>query len=103
MEIKVYPDPSLRVTARPVESFGTKELEKTAKEMFKIMYECGGIGLAGTQAGLTQRIVVSNLEAVSGNKETEQVYINPRILKRSGNMVTDEGCLSMPGLRASLN
>ncbi|MBI4244058.1 MAG: peptide deformylase [Planctomycetes bacterium] len=103
MEIKIFPDPKLRVVADKVQEFGEREMNKTIKEMFRIMYECGGIGLAGTQIGLDKRIVVCNLEAGSGNKTKEQVFINPRILKRKGTILSDEGCLSLPGIRANLN
>lgn len=102
MEIRVYPDPHLRLTAAPVERFGEAELRKTTEEMFRLMYECGGIGLAATQAGLTERIVVANLEAASRNKQTEEIFINPRMLKRSGETESDEGCLSLPDIRANL-
>lgn len=102
MEIQLYPNPILRQTAPEVENFGELDLEQTVKEMFEIMYQCGGIGLAAPQAGLSKRIVVANLERKDDNPGKEEVFINPRILKRSGEIVFEEGCLSLPGIRSNM-
>lgn len=59
------------------------------------MYEAPGIGLAATQVDVHQRVVVID---VSEDKSALQVFINPEIIKREGEQVCEEGCLSVPGI-----
>src|SRR5262245_48964427 len=96
-----YPDPILRKPSAPVKSV-TKELREAIPQMFELMYKNRGIGLAGPQAGLPQRIVVANIVGDPGKPEEEKVFINPEILDRGGVMVEEEGCLSLPGLSAKI-
>lgn len=60
-------------------------------DMLETMYENDGVGLAAPQVGILKRAVVIDVE--DGN-----VYkmINPKIIKRSGEQVGQEGCLSVP-------
>ncbi len=101
MELKLvyYPDPRLRETARPV-ARADEELREAAARMFEVMYRARGIGLAGPQVGVSRRIVVANLEGPERKKEGEQVFVNPEIVERSGEMKEEEGCLSLPGMYA---
>ena len=88
-----YPDPRLRLTARPIETVGdtTRQL---ADDMLETMYHEHGIGLAATQVGVTKRMLVMD---VSEDKSEPLVLINPRILSASGSFESNEGCLSVPG------
>jgi peptide deformylase len=70
--------------------------------MFELMYLHRGIGLAGPQAGIPQRIVVANITGDPKQKSEEKVIINPEILDRGGVMNEEEGCLSLPGLSARI-
>jgi peptide deformylase len=67
-------------------------------EMFDLMYEHDGIGLAANQVDLPYRLFVCNPSGDRDNKEAECVFINPVILKGSGQHEREEGCLSIPGV-----
>src|SRR6202012_455163 len=57
-----------------------------------------GIGLAANQVALPFRFFILNLTADPEQKEQEQVFINPEIVKRHSSIEDEEGCLSFPGL-----
>jgi peptide deformylase len=87
-----YPDPRLRTRAKPVTQFDA-ELHKLIDDMFETMYAAPGIGLAATQIDVHQRLVVID---VSKDSNEPLVFINPEILSREGEEVSEEGCLSVP-------
>jgi peptide deformylase len=64
-----------------------------ADEMFDLMYENHGIGLAAPQVGLSKRLLVID---VREDGQPVYVMINPRIVKREGDVPGEEGCLSFP-------
>lgn len=97
MEIVYYPHPALKYKSVPVTAIN-EDLRKTVREMFELMYEAKGIGLAANQVGLPYRLFILNLTADPNEKEEEIVFINPEILKRSGSEEGEEGCLSFPEL-----
>ena len=92
LEIKKYPDPILRKKAREVKEIGREEKE-LIKEMLETMYRNQGVGLAAPQVGVLKRIVVVDVG------EGPRVFINPKIIKKGGGKeVSEEGCLSVPGV-----
>jgi peptide deformylase len=96
MEIRLYPDPGLRETARPV-GLATPEAVDSLLRMTAHMREHGGIGLAGPQVGLPLRLVVVN---PTGQPADDRALIDPRVTARRGQADAEEGCLSFPGIRA---
>jgi len=74
------------------------ELRKTVAEMFDLMYEARGVGLAANQVDLPYRVFVTNPEGERAAKEAEFVFINPVFRERKGMAEAEEGCLSLPGL-----
>jgi peptide deformylase len=74
------------------------DLRSKVREMFDLMYESKGIGLAANQVALPYRFFVLNLTADPEQKDQEQVFINPEIVKRHASIEDEEGCLSFPGL-----
>ena len=68
------------------------------REMFDLMYEAKGIGLAATQVNLPYRFFIINLESDPQATDQEHVFINPLISHRKGMAEAEEGCLSLPGL-----
>ena len=95
-----YPDPVLRQRARPVARVdeGVREL---VQEMFAIMAEEEGIGLAAPQVGESLRIFVTGPHAEGGHEP--RAYINPVLSGFQGELeVHDEGCLSLPGIRGDI-
>lgn len=99
MSLKVihYPHPTLRHVSKPLKRVDA-ELRKMVEEMFDLMYEHEGIGLAANQVDLPYRVFVTNVEGDPDITETERVYINPVISKGKGSAEAKEGCLSLPGV-----
>ncbi|ATF09318.1 peptide deformylase [Candidatus Enterovibrio altilux] len=96
LQVLTFPDDRLRTVAKPVESI-TLELQKVINDMLETMYEKEGIGLAATQVDIHERIVVMD---ISDYRNESIVLINPVILDKRGEDGIEEGCLSIPGVRA---
>jgi peptide deformylase len=96
-QIVQYPHPALRYRSRPVTQIDD-DLRATVEQMFRLMYEARGVGLAANQVGLPFRFFVLNLTADPEQKHEERVFINPQIVKRHSSVEDEEGCLSLPGL-----
>ena len=97
LRIVTYPHPALRYQSRPVSRIDDA-LRARVRAMFDRMYDAKGIGLAANQVGLPFRFFVLNLTADPEQKDQEQVFINPEIVKRHASIEDEEGCLSFPGL-----
>jgi peptide deformylase len=93
LTILEFPDPRLRTKATPVEAVDDA-LRTFIDNMFETMYAAPGIGLAATQVDVHKRLLVAD---VSADQSDPKVLINPQILQKDGVLVTDEGCLSVPG------
>ena len=92
LEIKEYGDPVLREKALPVEEV-TPEILNLIKDMAETMYTASGVGLAASQVGVPKRIIL-----VDGEEDGLIVLINPMIVKSEGEIVAEEGCLSVPDI-----
>ena len=92
LEIKEYGDPVLREKALPVEEV-TPEILNLIKDMAETMYTASGVGLAASQVGVPKRIIL-----VDGEEDGLIVLINPMIIKSEGEVVAEEGCLSVPDI-----
>ena len=91
LKIRVYGDPCLRKKSKPVKEVGPAERMLMAA-MVETMHGHKGVGLAAPQVGINQRITVVDIG------EGPVAIINPRILKKRGRDVMEEGCLSLPGV-----
>ena len=97
------PDPVLRQTSRPVETFDD-ELKTLVADMFETMYAAPGIGLAAVQVGVPIRLLVIDLQEPADPEDPEskpvrdpRVFVNPDVLWHSDHDVPyTEGCLSVP-------
>jgi peptide deformylase len=70
------------------------EYRRNAEELFDALHAGKGIGLAGPQVGLMERIFAVHVE-----DDIPRIFINPSILETSQEMVKyEEGCLSIPGV-----
>lgn len=101
LEIITYPDPRLSKPSELVESVDD-EVQKLIEDMAETMFDAPGSGLAAIQVGVNKRILVVNT-----SKEDEEkswyALINPEIVKKEGSYLSeDEGCLSVPELRANV-
>jgi len=94
LDILNYPDPRLYTVAKPV-----KEVDATIRrlidDMAETMYAAPGIGLAATQVDVHQQIIVID---ISEDKQNPQVFINPKLVSKTGSQDYEEGCLSVPGI-----
>jgi len=97
MQIVPYPHPALSFKSVNVTQIdGT--LRKTIREMFDLMYDAKGIGLAANQVGLPFRFFIMNLQARPDCPDEEVTFLNPIITRKRGSEIGEEGCLSLPGL-----
>ena len=92
LEIKEYGEPVLREKALPVKEI-TPEILNLIKDMAETMYTASGVGLAALQVGVPKRIIL-----VDGEEDGLIVLINPMIIKSEGEVVAEEGCLSVPDI-----
>jgi peptide deformylase len=97
-------DPRLRRIADPVEHLDTPQLHALVADMKATMTACDGAGLAATQIGVMQRVMVFGIESNPRYPEAEPVPMT--VLVNPGFEVLDEvresgweGCLSVPGMR----
>jgi peptide deformylase len=102
LRIVPYPHPALRYESRPVERID-EDLRSNVREMFELMYDARGIGLAANQVAIPYQFFVLNLTADPDRKDQELVFINPEIVKRHASLEEEEGCLSFPGLYAKVH
>ena len=93
--VEMGKDDILRKHARRVDKFD-KRLAVLLDDMADTMYEADGVGLAAPQVGILKRCVV--IDVGEGLIE----LVNPEILTAEGEVVDVEGCLSVPGRRATV-
>jgi peptide deformylase len=99
LQIIQYPHPTLRHRSKPLRRVDA-ELRNLSDEMFELMYEQEGVGLAANQVDLPYRLFIANPEGNPDAKDSEGVFINPVLSGGRGLAEDEEGCLSIPGLRA---
>ncbi len=110
LDIVFYPDPRLKEECETVSEI-TDDIRKLLDNMAETMYDAPGIGLAGPQVGSNLRVCIVDVggsDAEEGDEEEEvkpkdgsTLYklINPRIVSKSGEIDSEEGCLSIPTIR----
>ncbi|MFZ5568894.1 MAG: peptide deformylase [Thermodesulfobacteriota bacterium] len=101
LEILTYPDPFLKTRTRPVIQFDDN-LQELLRNMADTMYDAPGVGLAATQIGSDQSIIVFDPTADKENRPY-RVLINPKIIAAEGEIISEnEGCLSVPEFRSDV-
>ncbi|MCF6235412.1 MAG: peptide deformylase [Gammaproteobacteria bacterium] len=93
-----YPDTDLLKSSMLVKSVND-DIQVLVDAMFETMYQAPGIGLAAPQIGVLLRVVVID---VSENKSAPLCLINPEITHLEGEIESEEGCLSVPGIYESV-
>ncbi len=95
LTVRKYGDPLLRRRAASVREL-TPEIRRFVQDMIDTMYNEVGIGLAAPQVGLSLRLMV-----VGDEKGGEaRALVNPVIAEQGGEVTSEEGCLSLPGIFA---
>jgi peptide deformylase len=93
MQILTLGNENLKQKALPVKKIGSEYL-KIAEELIKTLHAEEGIGLAGPQVGISERIFAIHIE-----EDEPRIFINPSIIETSQETVSfEEGCLSIPGI-----
>jgi peptide deformylase len=96
LDVRLYGDPILRRKAMHVQEV-TPELRRLISDMVETMFHQVGIGLAAPQVGIPYRLLV-----MDDGKGGARALVNPVITQRSGSVVDEEGCLSLPGIYADV-
>jgi len=89
--IRIVPAPVLRQKSKRVRNIDGS-IKKLIEDMQETMHSAGGVGLAAPQLGTLLRVIVIGIPG-----EEDVVLINPEIVRRTGERLIDEGCLSIPG------
>ena len=97
LNIVEYPDKKLREKSKEVKSFDSK-LHELLDSMYPIMMNTNGIGLAAIQVAFPLRALILNIPDEDGEQPDENLIemINPILSNYSGEIVYQEGCLSVP-------
>lgn len=94
--IRTQPDPVLREPAKKVPLIDMS-VHRLIDDMIDTMHAANGVGLAAPQIGVPLRVVVIELPG-----EDVMVLINPEIIKKKGERIIEEGCLSVPGFQGEV-
>jgi peptide deformylase len=92
LPIRTFGDPVLRIPTARVTDID-EGVRKLVADMIETMYDAPGVGLAATQIGVSRRVCVFDANDGHG----AQVLINGEIVETDGELLYDEGCLSVPG------
>jgi peptide deformylase len=96
LEIIKIGHPTLSLKARPVENIN-QEIVELARNMVETMHQAPGIGLAAPQVNVGLRLITVDLSV--GEKPDELlIMVNPEIIEEDGEQISEEGCLSVPGI-----
>jgi len=93
LSLVYYPDERLEAECEPVTVFDSK-LTKLLNQMYELMLDSDGVGLAAPQVGVLKQVAVVDVDDKHGRID----LINPVILEERGEQVGPEGCLSFPDL-----
>lgn len=96
-KVRTLPDPVLRQRAKRVNLIDSS-IQKLIDDMIDTMRAVSGVGLAAPQIGVSLRVAVIEIPG-----EEVITLINPEVVKRQGERVVEEACLSVPGYQGEIN
>lgn len=97
-EIFEVPDLRLRVNYTPVQDVDS--VQSLITDLLDTLYSTdNGIGLAAPQIGYADAVLVIDL---SQDRDNPLIMINPEIIESHGELMSEEGCLSVPGISAKI-
>ena len=94
LKVRVYGDEVLRQKAKEITKI-SKKIHTLAENMLMTLYSYNGVGLAAPQVGESLRMFIIDVSEANKPKNPI-VFINPKIIKKSGAINSYEGCLSFP-------
>jgi peptide deformylase len=89
--------PTLSMKAETVERID-EEIVRLAQDMVETLHAAPGIGLAAPQVDVLKKLIVVDL-SVGQNPDDLIVLVNPEVVDHEGEDISEEGCLSIPGIR----
>jgi peptide deformylase len=101
LNVCTYPDAVLRQEAVAVDKVD-RILRKLMDDMVETMYDAPGIGLAANQVGKPIRLIVIDLQRPEEGEHGLIVLANPELVAAHGEIVCEEGCLSVPDFFAKV-
>lgn len=100
LEIFKFPAPVLSKVAAPVKNIDANTAQLVS-DMLDTMYAAPGVGLAAPQVGSSQRVIVLDVDHENPGKLTYKL-INPVITRSEGEVIWEEGCLSVVDFTAEV-
>lgn len=100
LEVLKYPDPRLSTSAQPVENIDS-DIARLVDDMLETMYAAPGVGLAANQVGVLQRVIILDIDHENPQKNVYKL-INPVITRSEGEILWEEGCLSVVDFTAEV-
>lgn len=97
LEVITYPHPMLREISKPIEIFD-EELHQFLDDMYEVMLKKNGVGISAVQVARPIRALLICIPDDEGNQIKENLLeiINPEIIDKNGEILFNEGCLSVP-------
>jgi len=100
LEILKYPEPILSRESLPLKNI-TGETAQLVNDLMETMYAAPGVGLAAPQVGVAQRVIVLDVDHENPHKQVYKL-INPIITRTEGEVIWEEGCLSVVDFTAEV-
>ena len=98
LPIVTVPDPVLRQKTKRIRTID-KSIKKLIADMRETLHaDEGRVGLAAPQVGVSLRATVIGIP-----EEEDIILINPEIVRKKGEHLVIEGCLSIPGYMGEIN
>lgn len=92
LTIRTLPDPVLRQKTKKVGRIDGS-IKKLVADMRETLHaDPGRVGLSANQVGVSLRVTVIGIP-----EQEDIILINPEIVRRKGQRLVSEGCLSIPG------
>ena len=103
LPVRLYGDDLLRKKL-PELDFNTEGLQEFIDDLIYTMYKRDGVGLAANQVGSEWRLFVIDPDWANSENDNQIpiVMLNPVIESRSGEIVYEEGCISLPDIFGSV-
>jgi len=89
--IRIAPDPVLRQKSKRVRTIDGS-VQKLISNMLETVHSASGVGLAAPQIGVPLRVIVIGIPG-----EEDIALVNPGLVRKKGERLINEGCLSIPG------
>ena len=119
LDVLRFPDPRLRNKGQAVDKISPK-LKQLAQDMLETMHHKNGVGLAAIQVARPVRLLVADTSSELDKKQESRystehlkkdlvakikqplILFNPKIIKKKGEVLFSEGCLSFPSYFAEV-